>query len=257
MSDSAVDAYAEAYDADFTNSPIGRIQRQQVYRQISNLLSPTQNVLELNCGTGEDALYLASKVKYILATDLSAKMTRVLSQKGPPDNLSTQVLDAKDIASIGANRFDLVFSNFGGLNCLSTAELKVFSNQLSSVLKPGACFIAVIMSRHCMWDQWLRRKEKSSLPTRKSGGPVNLRVGESKVDTYYFDPSQFASIFKDNFRTLKVRPIGLFVPPSYMNPAFTNRNLLLSLLTRLDRLTAESSKLAAYADHFLIALQKS
>ena len=39
------------------------------------------NVLELNCGTGEDAIWMANKVDHIEATDISEKMIQMAQAK--------------------------------------------------------------------------------------------------------------------------------------------------------------------------------
>ena len=74
------DALAATYDKDFTFTVVGKAQRQQVYDHIDAIISVPKalDILELNCGTGEDALYFASKGHQITATDISADLALVL-----------------------------------------------------------------------------------------------------------------------------------------------------------------------------------
>ena len=55
---SGFDASATTYDTSFTNTEIGRLQRRRVYKYLNRYLNTSEplNILELNCGTGEDAL---------------------------------------------------------------------------------------------------------------------------------------------------------------------------------------------------------
>jgi len=49
------------YDQIFTESLIGRAQRNAVWKILNRTFSEKDNILELNCGTGEDAIHLASR----------------------------------------------------------------------------------------------------------------------------------------------------------------------------------------------------
>jgi ubiquinone/menaquinone biosynthesis C-methylase UbiE len=57
----AFDAIAEEYDATFTNSHLGRILRRRVWQILAANISEGQHILELACGTGEDAIWLARR----------------------------------------------------------------------------------------------------------------------------------------------------------------------------------------------------
>ena len=55
----AFSSLAASYDDLFTRSTIGRAQRNVVWDVLLNAFEPGTRILELNCGTGEDALFLA------------------------------------------------------------------------------------------------------------------------------------------------------------------------------------------------------
>jgi ubiquinone/menaquinone biosynthesis C-methylase UbiE len=59
MASGCFDALAADYDRVWTNSGPGRLQRDAVWRHIDPLFRPGSVVLDLGCGTGEDALHLA------------------------------------------------------------------------------------------------------------------------------------------------------------------------------------------------------
>src|ERR1700722_6109350 len=70
----AFDHLAEDYDQIFTNSLIGRAQRNAVWKVLTETFSQNDNILELNCGTGEDAIFLAGSGISVLACDASRQM---------------------------------------------------------------------------------------------------------------------------------------------------------------------------------------
>ena len=55
------DGLAADYDRSFTASAIGQRMRAAVWRRMDAAFGPGDHVLELNCGTGEDAVYLVTQ----------------------------------------------------------------------------------------------------------------------------------------------------------------------------------------------------
>ena len=80
---SAFDPVARTYDTSFTQSVTGSLQRNRVWKYLDTLsMEGSQNkVLELNCGTGEDAVWLCKKGFIVTATDLSAEMLAIAEGK--------------------------------------------------------------------------------------------------------------------------------------------------------------------------------
>ncbi|MEL7222689.1 MAG: methyltransferase domain-containing protein, partial [Bacteroidota bacterium] len=109
------DAVADQYDQEFTHTDVGLLQRQLVYQQVEQLLSTYEisRVLELNCGTGEDAVWLAKKGLNVHATDISPKMVAVAQKKGDDSDigqgmLTYQTLDCNQLSALGDRKFDLI-----------------------------------------------------------------------------------------------------------------------------------------------------
>jgi SAM-dependent methyltransferase len=75
------DALADSYDATFTNSRIGLAQRNAVWRELDITFGPGQRILEINCGSGVDAIHLASRGVKVLACDSSPRMIEVAGRR--------------------------------------------------------------------------------------------------------------------------------------------------------------------------------
>jgi len=261
MSTLAFNSYAAEYDNHFTRSPIGILQRKRVFRFLLPLLDPKKNVLEINCGTGEDALSMAPLVNSVLATDISTGMIEAANLKKEKSKLSNVTFKAADIREIPEHLrspFDLLFSDFGGLNCLSPEELKQFSQSISSFISPGGKLVLVIMGKKCIWENFFFLKQKDKRYKRRNTTKgIETKINDSTFLTYYYAPSEISTLFSGNFSTSLIKPIGLFIPPSYLNPYFANKKWALGLLNFFEKLSGGFSFTANYADHYLIILEKN
>ena len=249
------DKAAANYDHTFTNTEIGKMQRALVYAELSKHLTSVQNILEINCGTGEDAIWLAKQSFNITATDVSPKMIEMAKSKA---NLNFVVADINSVTTTFAGeKFDLLFSNFGGLNCLSESELKNFFANIDSILTEKAKLALVLMPKNTLWEQFyfLAKAQFSKISRRKKESVIANVDGEN-VTTYYYNPKDIVNLANANFEIVAVKPIGFFVPPSYLDGFFKNKKRFLRFLNRLEQGIKNSSSLSKYADHYLIILQK-
>lgn len=261
MSESIFDSSAHNYDVDFTQTPIGIMQRNRVYKYLLPLLSSQTKLLEINCGTGHDAINLAPKVSSVLATDLSQSMIEVAKKKVMESKLTNIDFNCADINLLHKSldgSFDLLLSNFGGLNCLSENELKSFSKNISSHISKNGLLVLVIMARKCWLENlWYLLKKDDRFQRRKTTTGLLTKINNSTFRTYYYSPKEIRSIFGPHFLIKKVRPVGLFIPPSYLNSFFKNKKWALNVLNFLEAVFGSFSFLSNYADHYIITLEKT
>lgn len=249
------DHIAEAYDTDFTHSLTGSAQRAQVWKQLLPL-TKGQVCLELNCGTGEDAQRFCELGLQVTATDISPGMVTVARSKIAKLGGDAQVLDINHLQKTHLEQVQLLFSNFGGLNCLSATSWKDFAATLAQSLPGKARVVLVIMGRKCLWEQLYFFAKRKQPWSRKGHQAVMAHVDGVEVPTWYYSPTEIISFLKGSFEVVKTRPIGFFVPPSYLEPFVQKRKGLFALLRALDRITANWSLFANRADHFYIELLK-
>lgn len=249
------DGAAISYDEVFTFSSVGIAQRKQVWDHIKRInLADNKKVLEINCGTGEDAKQWLDLNMSVKSTDISPKMVELAKSKFP--DISFETLDINDIKKCQTN-YDLLFSNFGGLNCLSNEKLRSFICEVHKQLPNHGRMILVIMGKKSLWDRMFlilkgKWKERNR---RNTESFIDVNVDQTPVKTWYYSPKEVQSLASSKFETEGVYPIGLFVPPSYLASRFENKKRLMKFLEFLDRLFSFRF-LANYADHFLIVLKK-
>lgn len=254
------DIASSEYDSLFTFSNIGQAQRNRVFKYINPILKQEKklSILELNCGTGIDAITLGNLSHKVVATDISEGMIQTAKAKKHPYNVSFQVQDINTLkATTFSKKFDLIFSNFGGLNCLSNVELQAFLKTSTGLLKPNGTLILVIMPKHCLWEQlYFSIKGNFRKARRRHTNKYQLvNVGNISVKTWYYNPQEIISLTKKLFTPIKVKPIGIAIPPSYLENSFLTKKPFFSALKVLEELLGQSFW-AKYADHFLIELVK-
>ena len=186
-------------------------------------------VLELNCGTGTDAIWMASKGFKVLATDISTEMIRLAELKSG-NHKQDIVPEFKPISFNGLGElkdkeFDVIFSNFGGLNCVDAGQIQALAMDANKLLRPGGKFIAVIMGRNCLLENvYFKLKNKKLQNRRKSKLPVTAVISDVSFPIWYYAPDEFAGLMKPWFTDPVLKPIGLFIPPSFMNNYFSKLN---------------------------------
>jgi ubiquinone/menaquinone biosynthesis C-methylase UbiE len=257
------ESVARVYDSDFTYSAIGKAQRNRVWGYLRRYLpAGRSSILEINCGTGEDALFMAKAGHRVLATDISPGMITVAESKrilsGQTD-LRFQCASFLDLKKkIPSNHFDVIFSDFGGLNCISSVEMVRLAGELSALLKPGGKLMLVVMGRRCFWERlfFRLRGEKDKIHRRASPNGVLTRIGTSSLLTWYYSPAEIRTLLGSHFLMRRLRPIGFFIPPSYLEPWFLRRKRFLKLLCFMEWFAGSFSRLADRADHYMIELEK-
>ncbi|HLP55674.1 MAG TPA: methyltransferase domain-containing protein [Fluviicola sp.] len=255
MSKAGFDAAAKDYDLTFTHTAVGKAQRERVWHYLDRLPVKEQStVLEVNCGTGEDARRWHEKGYTIVASDLSQQMIATAQAKHPE-------IDFRVVNLLELDQLDLepqtIFSNFGGLNCLPEKDLKIFFQKASDLLATNERLICVIMGKKTAWDRaYVTFKGRFNQRNRRNTSyAVEVLVNGTAVSTWYYSPKEIIRLAGSHFDVELLRPVGLFIPPSYMAPFFVKRPRTLRFLIRLEKWFS-FSVFANRSDHYFLSLKK-
>ncbi|MCX7877186.1 MAG: class I SAM-dependent methyltransferase [Ignavibacteria bacterium] len=217
-------------------------------------------ILELNAGTGVDAIFLASKGMKVFATDISDGMIEVLKDNAYSEIkrglIKAETKSFDEISSVKEENFDAAVSNFGGLNCIN--DFKELSRSLSEKLKHGGLFIAVVMNRYCPWEifyYFLKMNFREAFRRFKRKG-IYAEVGGVKVKTYYFGTRQFTSYFQKFFSIEKIYSLALFTPPPYLNKIYYKFPRICNFLMKTDKKVMEFFPFKLAGDHFVIIMRR-
>jgi ubiquinone/menaquinone biosynthesis C-methylase UbiE len=258
------DHIASNYDSVLSRSAIGQLQRKQVWRYLQKITPQLSGleILELNCGTGEDAMLFSEKGFNIVATDVSEEMLKVTIQKANQFSMQSKVsslyleLDSFD-ETVFDKKFDLIFANFGGLNCINPESLQMLLRKIPPILNPRGRFIGVVMPKFCLWETaYLIMKFRLKKAFRRLTNKEVLRSFEgTHIKMWHYNPSQVRKWAGEKFSKIATIPIGFALPPAHFEKRFINRKRLLLRLNAIGKRTENISFLSGMADYFLIDLE--
>jgi len=252
----AFDQVAHSYDESFTHTAIGRAQRKQVWRKLLTTFPPGSRILELNCGTGEDARYLAKHGRSVVACDASAAMIAVAKRRREEEGAHSgtqyaHVANENLRAFSSETLFDGAFSNFSGLNCL--ADLTPVAQQLARLVKPNGRVLLCLWSRICITEVfWFLLKGQPQKAVRRFAGKATANLGGMTISVFYPTARNVCRSFSPWFQLKSQCTVGLFVPPSYAEKWMSKREKALARLGWLDHVCGDWPILRSLGDHMLL-----
>lgn len=255
------DAVAASYDELFTESFVGKAQRNLVWREMDQLFQPGQRILEINCGTGVDAAHLAQRGVRVFACDASSAMIHVARQRaarlGLTDTLEFHTASIEGIGQLHAETpFDGLLSNFAGLNCVRCIETALYG--LMRLLKPGAHALLCVFGKYCAWEAiWNLthgnpRKAFRRLRTISDGH----LTGSRKIDVRYWSVRQLRHYFSPYFRLERRIGLGISVPPSYLESLACRFPVLFRAAEKVDAAGSSLPGFRSLGDHVLLTFER-
>jgi SAM-dependent methyltransferase len=239
------DDAASGYDATFGLSPAGRLFRFRLAERVGELASPPRRVLDVGCGTGEDALWLSGCGYAVTGIDASIKMIeRAREKNGLAGERAEFVHSTLADFSARDETFDAAISDFGALNCLPTEE---WVPHLARLVRPDGYVLVSLMGRNPAPEIM---REGGVNPTRR--GRSLPSVGDSVVRTSYPRFSEIRRALEPAFRISRIEALGCCVPgPQY--DGFARRSpIAFGLLAILEACVRRLPVIRSLGDHTLI-----
>jgi SAM-dependent methyltransferase len=251
----AFDDLAATYDREFTATVVGRYMRQAVWARLSAVFAAGARVLEINCGTGEDAVFLARRGVSVLATDRSAPMLSIARAKVDLAGVSDRVTFAHcAIESLDPSlgEFDGLLSNFGGLNMVES--LPDAARRLAPLMRPGAPAVVCLMGRWVPWEwAWFLRRGRPRVAFRRVTGGAEWQGHHVRYPTI----AAVSRAFQPAFTLSRVSAVGALLPPSYANVWAERHPRLVARLNGWERRLETRWPLPALADHVLFEFERA
>lgn len=249
---------AEHYDADDAANLILAEWRQQVYNHVDSFLKPESFILELNAGTGIDAIRFTHKGHRVLATDLSEGMVDAIKKKIRANSilgrLSCQQCSFERLEQVQEKNFDFIFSNFGGLNC--TDNLSKVTRTFSTLLKPEGYVTLVIMPPVSLWEwMWLFKGHGRNAFRRlfRAGSTAHLE-GEF-FTTFYHSHKGIKKALGPEFKLVKTQSLGLFSPPPSKDKFPSDHRFVYKIAKAVDAILCKRFPFNRWGDHIIVTFQ--
>jgi len=245
------------YDAFGENHANMARMRAKFYAHMEAVMPPGGHLLEINAGTGQDAVALVERGFRVHATDFAPGMVAAIHEKiaryDLGQRLTVEALSFTDLDRLSLGPFDGLYSNSGGLNCI--ADLTVVTRQLPRLLQPGARVTWVIMPRICPWELAVIPKDPRVGTRRLRPGGIMAHVEGVHFRTYYFSARTVRRAFGPRFRPVRQEGLSVFTPTADNKTFAVNHPRLFDRLARLDDALAPRLPFNGWGDFFILTME--
>ena len=258
------DCSAGQYDREAEANPAMSYMRRVSLHVLRASFAPGQRVLELGCGTGEEAIALARDGLRVLALDLSSQMLAAADVKiaaaGLAHLVRTRRLAAGEIGllvdEMGRGAFDGAYSSFGALN--GEPDLGVVGRALAQLIRPGGRLVVSVMNRFYPFEVlWFLAHGRPRQAVRRWEGSTLAGVSPAlavRVRTWYHTPRDLERAFLA-FRRVRCRALPLLLPPPYAAHLWARFPAWMRRLGGGEEWLAPRWPFCALGDHFLMVLE--
>ncbi|HEY6505737.1 MAG TPA: class I SAM-dependent methyltransferase [Chitinophagaceae bacterium] len=252
---------APLFDELYSGDTIIQYKRKRVRDHVMQYLAPHSHILELNAGTGEDAVFFAEQGHTVHATDISDAMLTKLKEKAGQHRLQMSIgnetCSFTQLEKLSARGpYDMIFSNFAGLNC--TNELAKVLRSFDPLLKPGGFATLVILPKFCLWEFLLLFKGRFKTAFRRFSGSKGskARIEGEFFRCWYYNPSFVRRTLKDSYKQVSVEGLCTLVPPSYIEKFAEKHPGAYQFLKKKENKWKSKWPWRSIGDYYIITLQK-
>ncbi len=201
--------------------------REASRREIATAFLPGSTLLEIGCGSGADAAFLAARGFRVAALDISDEMVEAARERVRVGGLESRVdvrrgrlsEVADDLERFAWFPFDGAYANF---SLTYEDSLRDVARVVHRLLRPGAPFLFTLPNKLCLSEPViamarLRLREISS----RLKDPRSARVRGLEVRFHSYTPMRVHHDLRGLFEPRGVVGVPVFMPPPFLyKPAF-------------------------------------
>jgi SAM-dependent methyltransferase len=192
--------------------------RHVLWARYAQLFRPGEAVLDIGCGTGIDALFLARNGIRVVGIDASPSMIAQARAKLENDRLKTlielRVLDVGEVESLPKAGVAGIIAAFASLSAVP--ELEGFAAAAAGLLAPKGTLLLHLLNRWSLWE-WMSLVKAGRWPeARRLGRNLdrNFLIGGRTVrHRLYHAREAYARFFAGGFRLRRAYGLGILRPP--------------------------------------------
>jgi ubiquinone/menaquinone biosynthesis C-methylase UbiE len=254
----AFDAIADIFEISFENE-ITRELREIIYRTIRSLVPSGSAILDINCGTGIDARALVRQGYTVDGIDISPRMIRQAVHAAAVQDIARvqfNVSSFEKLPSSDGPKYDLVLSNFGGLNCVES--LDAVAEEIARVTRPSGYFIAVVMPPFCTWEiaAGLCRGRVTDAFRRLRSNTQATGFSEKTFTVHYHTPGAMMRSLNRWFHSERCFGLNVITPPPHATNFKRKFSRLSRLLSGIENRIAHLPLLRAAGDHYVLTARR-
>ncbi len=254
----AFDEIADRFDESFEND-LTVAFRNRLYDEICSLAPRGSRILDINCGTGIDALNMAQRGYQVTGCDISPQMilrAREKAGRAAVSGMQFHVVSFEELRKVFSEPFDVVVSNFGGLNCV--ADLHATVDQVSSLLRPNGFFLAVVMPPMSPWDAVaaLSRGRFRSVFFRYGNNVQATGFSGKTFTVHYHSLKTFRRVCNNAFGFHHARGINILTPPPHATSFAKKHPRVCSFLDSFEQIIDTWPVVRSVGDHYLAVFQR-
>ncbi len=259
----AFNSAADDYDYTISHNFINTWIRKRSIRELLDVATREDVLLEIGCGTGAEAVEICKHVKGIVATDVSERMLEIFSKKVHARRLSGKISVTRARASeIGKVRrllpkgsVRIAYSFNGALNC--EPQIHEVPIELASIIQPNGYFLCSVRNTLCVSEMIAHAVslQFDKLDPRKKQ-PLMVSVGGLNIPAYYYSPWTFQGLFQQYFRLEKTIGLPSILPPAYLNEYYLKLRRATSVLERIDQAISRFTPFNKFGDQTLFVFRR-
>ena len=223
----AFNQVGETIDATAVQNPVNAWMRRASRRELLATFPAGSALVEIGCGTGADAVFLAERGYRIAALDISDRMVDLARERVAAQELERTVLVWRgrldDVADeLGRLRwcpFDGAYANF---SLAYEESLRQVAETVRRLLKPGARFVFTLPNKLCLAELAValaRLRIRGVLARFREPRCVTIR--DRTVRVHVYTPARVRRILEGLFEIEGTAGVPVFMPPpSLYHPAF-------------------------------------
>jgi len=261
MVQQAYDELAPTYDRIPLENRINAYMRRVSLSRLLSVFPEGAHLLELGCGTGEEALALGERGRDVVALDTSLEMIRRGQAHAQDRGLSNRVkflqLRARDLKRLDSppGSFDGAYASF---SLGYEPDLAAMSTPLFGLLRSDAPVLISLPSRLCLIELVLAvALGRPGVAGRRLRPWFEHKVGRWRVPLRSFTPESLRWCLAPQFRLVRFEALPFLVPPPYMNRAYARWPGLADALEAADQHLRSRFPFRYLGDHIFAEFQRA
>jgi SAM-dependent methyltransferase len=222
----AFNRVADSIERTALENPVNAWMRKVSRDALVAVFPAGSSLLEIGCGTGADAVFLAERGFRVAALDVSDRMVELARERAMRRNVTSTVVVvrgrlfdvAPELGSLPWAPFDGAYANF---SLTYEASLRALAEVVGPLLKHGAKFLFTVPNKLCLSEPILslaRGHPRGALDRFREPRWASIR--ERRIQVHAYTTAGVRRSLAGVFEVVAVRGVPVFMPPpSRYHPA--------------------------------------